>query len=165
MKIFLLFAVFSGFLIAGFLIKRSYKQRKVFFEDIIAFCNHLLVEISFSKNTIATVIETYGNSYALQFRKVVFGYKTILAGKEDITLGKMNAILWIKLKPPERSLIADFFYELGRHGAAEEAQKITNKKAQFDKFRENASARYSKDASIYFKICILLGVAAVILLL
>ena len=165
MKLFFYIAVFACFCAAGYFIWRGYRQRKVFFDNLLSFCNHLLIEISFSKNTVLHVMESYGNSYAAQFRQLLLSYKNLIDEKQDITRERINGIMWKKLKPHERVPITDFFFELGRHGSSEEGEKIENKKVIFDSFHQTAAERLKKEASIYLKLFILLGVGVVILCL
>ncbi|MCL2851219.1 MAG: hypothetical protein FWE01_02555 [Firmicutes bacterium] len=142
-----------------------YKSRKVFFENLISFCDHLSIEISFSKNITLQVIERYYKTYSRHFQSLLQGYSNLLTDKQDITYQNITTLMWNKLKAHEISIITEFFYELGRHGAIEEGEKLENKKIQFDGFLKNAQTAQKKEASIYLKICIILGIAAVILLI
>ena len=157
--------VFATFVGIGIYIWYRYKLRKVFFQNILDFCGHVLVEISFSKSTIRHIIDKYGKTYNKNFRDILHGYQNLLDGKQDITRERIDQLLWKKLKSDEQNAIIDFFYELGRHGVEEERQKIENKKKQFDTFFIAAEVALKRDASIYLKIFIILGIAAVILLL
>ena len=157
--------VFLMFVGLGYMFWRGYRARKVFFQNVLGFCDHLLVEISFSKSTIRTVIDKYGATYGKHFRAVLVGYQALLDDKQDITRERIDALLWAKLKHNERATVADFFYDLGRHGAAEEKLKIENKRAIFDGFFGDAVKALKKDGSIYLKLFILLGVGAVVLLM
>jgi len=65
----------------------------------------------------------------------------------------------------ERDDVADFFYELGKHSAEEECEKIKSARLRFEAHLSAARERLSKDASIYFKICIIVGVGVVIILI
>ena len=165
MKLLSCIAVFAAFCGIGVYIWRGYKQRKIFFENLLAFCDHLLVEISFSKNTVLHVIENYSAGYAVPFQGVLSGYQTLAFQKQDITHERIAVFMWKRLKANERTVVIDFFYELGRHGSTEESQKIQNKKIIFDTYFKLAAESLKRDASIYLKIFILLGIGAVILLL
>jgi uncharacterized protein YutD len=126
----------------------------------------MLVEISFSKSTIRTIIDKYGNTYGARFTSVLTGYQEIIDKRQDITRERIDGLLKkSKLKGAEKSTITDFFYELGRHGCAEEREKIQSKKILFDNFFIEAQTVFKKDASIYFKLFIILGIGAVILCL
>jgi len=166
MHVLLLVAVFASFVGMGFFVRHRYKTRKVFFENLLSFCDHLLIEISFQKNTIRKIIQTYGDSYGRHFREVLNGYQGLIDEKSDITRERMQAFLEKqKLKSHESITVADFFYELGRHGSHQESSKILAKRQTFDTFFNTAATALRRDASIYFKVLILMGVAAVILLL
>ena len=173
MKLLLLFFVFAAFCYTGYYLWKGYHTRKKFFADLLAFCEHLLIEISFSKNTVRNIINTYGSGYGRHFRDVLMNYQKLLDEKSDIKREKIETIFSnkrsfivpFKLKPNEMSEIAEFFYELGRHGSAQEREKIENKKITFDTFFNSAVAAMKRDASIYLKLFILIGAGAVILLL
>ena len=158
-------AVFFIFAAAGYIIWRGYKRRKIFFEDLISFCNHLLVEISFSKNTVSRIIENYSSNYSREFRTTLLKYQDLLHRKKDVTHGNIDISVWRGLKKSARVPVVDFFTELGRHSSSEESEKIQNKKLIFDKLYEQATNSLKRDASIYLKLFILIGVAAVILML
>jgi hypothetical protein len=55
--------------------------------------------------------------------------------------------------------------ELGRHAAAEECEKLQNRKVQIQEFYTKSADALKREATIYLKICILLGIAVVVLLL
>jgi len=157
--------VFAFFVGLGFYVRYRYKSRKVFFQNLLSFCDHLLIEISFQKNTVGKIIETYGDSYARHFRGVLLEYQNLIDQKQDITRDTVGNIPPKFLKSPEATQLADFFYELGRHGSCQESTKIKSRRVTFDNFYQLADKSLKRDASIYFKVLILIGVGAVILLL
>lgn len=162
--IFILF-VCACFVGLGIYIYNVYKMRKVFYENLVSFCNHLSVEINFSKNTTSQVIDTYASGYSANFAKLLAGYKTMIDDKAEITRDGISALMWRRLKKHEQSIVGDFFYELGRHSLHEEQEKIANKKIQFEESLKAAQTALRREASIYLKICIILGIASVILLI
>jgi hypothetical protein len=126
----------------------------------------MLVEISFSKSTIRTIIDKYGKTYGARFTKLLSGYQEIIDKRQDITRERIDGLLKkSKLKGAEKGAISDFFFELGRHGCTQEREKNESKKALFDNFFIEAQTVFKKDASIYFKLFIILGIGAVILCL
>ena len=165
MQLVFLVGIFFAFVALGMYIYLAYKSRKVFFENIVAFCDHLSIEISFSKNVILQVIERYNKSYSRNFQIVLDGYSKLLLEKQDITHASIKKLMWNRLKPHESAIVTEFFYELGRHGASEENEKLSNKKIQFDDFLKTSTQAVRREASIYMKICIILGIAMVILLI
>ena len=160
-----LFGIFGLFVVMGVYIYLNYTMRKKFFDDVLAFCNHLIIEISFSKNNLSSIIERYSQTYAKHFRSVVEGYNALLKQKHDITPESLNHIMWARLKANERQQLVNFFYELGRHGCVEEHEKLMASKQSFQNFHASSVAALRKEASIYLKLCIIVGIGAVILLI
>jgi len=150
--------VFTSFVYAGFRIRRGYKQRRDFFQDLVRFCDHLSTEINFSKNTVEQVIRRYIDTYSPEFAEVLLKYSHLVASKADITQDSLRQFIG-------REDVADFFFELGKHSSFEELEKTKSARLRFESHLTKARDKLSKEASIYFKICIILGVSAVILLL
>ena len=157
--------VFICFVAIGWFVYRDYKLRKQFFESFLLLCDHMTTEIGFSKRTVSQIIDISIESYSPQFAQMLLGFRALLSNNQDITRENLSEHMWSRLKPAERAFMCDFFMELGRHGAAEELDKIARKKSRGQVFCTAATEALKRDASIYFKICILLGIAAVILLL
>lgn len=150
--------IFGAFVFIGFHIWRTYKQRRDFFADLVRFCDHLTTEINFSKNTIEQVINRYIDTYNPQFAEVLLKYSHLLAENADITRQKLGEFI-------ERDDVVDFFFELGKHSVHEECEKIKSARLRFDSLYLNAREKLSREASIYFKISIILGIGVVILLI
>jgi hypothetical protein len=142
----------------GFRIRRGYKYRRDFYQDLVKFCDHLTTEINFSKNTVEQVIRRYIDTYNPGFAELLLKYSHLLAGNSDITRERLKEFI-------EKDDIVDFFLGLGAHSAAEELEKIKSARAHFEGHLTKARDKLSKEAAVYFKICIILGVGAVILLL
>jgi hypothetical protein len=143
----------------------DYKNRRTFFENLSTFCEQMLVEISFSKNTVRQVLQSANSGYGRQFRELCAAYIDLLDRKSDITIERIDEIVPKKIGEQERAHIIDLFFGLGRHGSAEERQKLETKKNIFDKFFTSSDEKMRLRASMYLKIFILIGVTAVILLL
>lgn len=166
MKWGIIVAVFLSFYLFGIFFTLKYRQRKVLFENLCTFCEFLKIEIGFSKNTISNIIETYSGAYGKIFNQILLNYKSLLDNKCDITPQSIETIVTNKIiKPDERALLVDFLSALGRHGSLEEGVKIESKHKIFQNFLSLADAQLKKEASIYKKLFILMGVAAAILLL
>lgn len=150
--------IFGSFVFIGFHIWRGYKIRRDFFADLVKFCDHLTTEINFSKNTVEQVIRRYIDTYNMQFAEVLLKYSHLLARNADITRESLKEFI-------VRDDVADFFFELGKHSAHEECEKIKSARLRFENLYQNAKDKLSHEASIYFKISIILGVGVVILIL
>jgi len=164
MRFFFLGSILCLFTLIGILIQSHYKSRKRFFDDLISFCNHLSVEINFSKNTVAQIIDRYSDSYAKHFDEVIKNYANLQTANADITYDTIQSFMWRRLKKHESSVISDFFYELGRHGVSEETQKLENGLVRFDRFLVDSTSDMTRKASIYMKLSIILGIGVVVLI-
>jgi len=166
MKIIIIATVFLCFFGIGMYIFNRYRVRKIFFQNVTAFCEHLLIEISFQKNTIRNIISIYGNSYAKHFYNLLHLYNDIIEKKQDITRDRIAGILDPKiLKNHEIAILTDFFCDLGRHGAIQEKQKIETKRDAFREILKTCTELLKRDASIYLKLFIFMGVGAVLLII
>ena len=164
MQIIVLGIIFAVFVGVGIHLWRVYAARRRFFADWCAFCAHMGIEISFSKSYIAGVIERYGESYGAHFRDVVSGYKRLLDEKLDVTRDAVDGLMWHRLRMDERAALVDFFVGLGRHGCGEEATKLDGSKMVADGLHQRAVGEVRTRASIYLKLCIIVGIGSVILL-
>ena len=165
MNVILIGGIFCCFVFVGVVIYRTYHARKVYFECLVRFCDALVVEIGFSKRTIAQVIDGFVADMGCNspFRDDILGYKNLLEYNQDIT--RERIVLWDKLKPNEARGVVDFLLELGRHSVTEELEKIGKARARFEFNRAEATDKLKKEASIYLKISIIIGIGVVILLL
>ncbi|MCL2846901.1 MAG: stage III sporulation protein AB [Firmicutes bacterium] len=165
MQFFLLGGIFMGFTLCGVYLWRAYLTRRRFFSDTITFMGYLGIEIAFSKNQIGLVIERYGAGFCEPFRNMITAYKQIMDSRADITRDGINEILWKRLRPDERVVVADLLYNLGRHACAQEEKKLRTKNVEIARLHERAIGEMRSRASIYLKLCIILGIGVVILLL
>ena len=163
MKLILCFGIFSAFVFIGRWIYHAFRARKQYFESLVRFCDNLVTEIGFSKKTVAQIIQTYIDGYSLQFAQDLLSYAGLLRRHEDLT--HENLVLWTGLKTAERHIVTNFFLELGKHSVTEELEKIKKARGRFEAFRAESAEKLKRDASIYLKICILLGIGVVILIL
>jgi hypothetical protein len=151
-------SVFCGCCVVGAIVYFRAKSRVAFYSGLIAFCNNLLTEISFTLTPLAQIIDRYIGSYSKEFRAALHGYRKLLSSKIDITREKC---LEIAADPQ----VADFFYNLGRAGANEEQDKITNAAQLFTNSKKDAEEYLKSKAVVTLKIMIIAGIAGVILLL
>jgi hypothetical protein len=150
--------VFCVCAIIGLTVYFRAKCRVNFFSGLLAFCNNLQTEIGFTLTPIAQVIELYSAAYPKEFLRMLSAYKKMLDSKIDITRERCLEIADI----PQ---VADFFYELGRHGAKEEQSKIAGAIGIFGEMKKSADEYLKTKATLTLKLLLLLGVAGVILLL
>jgi stage III sporulation protein AB len=165
MKIIVCGIIVFGFFAIGWFIKIKAKRRVVFFESLIMFCNHLTTEISFQHDPIARIIKNNIAAYNKNLQQILEEYLYCIENKKTLSIETIKEFLWSGLKPQEAQQFATFLLELGRQGILEEQSKIELKKIVFMSCKDTANAYYNKEASIYMKLSIILGIATVIILL
>jgi stage III sporulation protein AB len=160
-----LILIFLAFVALGFSMRHKYLMRRNFYGSLLAFCNHLELEIGFSKKTVSEIITSYASSYNKHLATTLLAFQSLLDAKHDITRQNLSHAIWTGLRGEEVDRVLDFLTELGRLGSHEEREKIRASRQIFSNFHACAQDALRRDASIYFKICILVGIAVVILLL
>ena len=163
MNTILLIGIFGCIVFIGWHIYSGYRSRKRYFESLTRFCDNLITEVGFSKKTLAQIIDGYYQNYDANFSADLLAFKALLENREDVNQQRLT--LWNGLKTTEHDAVAEFIVGLGRHSVAEEVQKIKNARSRFEVFRTESAEKLKSEASIYFKVCILLGIAVVVLLL
>lgn len=148
----------------GFLIYNRYKSRKIFFENLLHFCDRVLIELGFQNNTISKIIDIYCASYGRHFASTLNLYQNLLNTHADITHDRIAALIPPNLvRAHEIALVVDFFFELGRHGIDGEKRKTTSARATFHEIFTDCAKRLKTDAAVFFKLFVFMGAAAVIL--
>jgi len=107
---------------------------------------------------VEQVIHRYIDTYNPQFAELLLKYSHLLAQNADITREALHEFM-------PRDDVVDFFFELGKHSAHEECAKIKSARLRFEAQYMTAREKLKLEASIYFKICIIVGVGVVILLI
>ena len=165
MKFILVGIVVLGMGYIGFGLSSFYKRRKRFFEDLILFCEKLCVDISFSKETLSSIISSNLNYFSKDFVSVLNLYLSYL--KTNTT--ELNSqIIFNKstlIKDEEKELVTVFFKSLGRLDASNQVSEINNFKTKFLNFKTVAEEENKKFGGLSLKLMLLLGLLVVIILI
>lgn len=165
----IIFAILGFFSFLGIYIYLLYKKKKRFFQDIISFLNEFKIELGFSKSEISNIINRSCKNYGRYFKQSLAAYDSLLTTKQDITRESLYNIFTshphIKLKTDEIELITDFFYNLGKHGSAQELEKTENSRAQIEIMHKLSDENLKSEGKIYLKLCIIAGLVVVIILI
>jgi hypothetical protein len=151
-------SVFCGCVAVGLVIYFRARSRVRFCSGLVAFCNNLQVEIGFTLTPISQIIDNYIGTYPNEFARALARYQRLLNERNDITRERCAEIVPI----PQ---VADFFYELGRHGANEEQAKIAGAAGVFAEMKRAAEDNLKNRAVVALKLAVIAGIAGVILLL
>lgn len=165
MKIILILIVVISMTYIGFGISRYYVKRKKIFEDLILLCEKLCVEISFSKNTLSSIISSNVNLFSKDFKNIINTYLNYLKNNNEVLtkdfLFKKNTLL----NDDEKELILNFFYNLGRLDASNQISQINDYKNKFIELKQKTNEENSKFGSLSLKLLILMGLLIGIILI
>lgn len=165
MKFILVGVVLVGMGYIGFGLARFYRRRKRFFADLILFCEKLCVDISFSKETLKTIVSSNLTNFSKDFKNVLERYLDFLSLKSSEVTPNLLFKSSTLLSKEEQENIALFFKSLGRLDASNQIADINNFKNKFLNFQSNADEENKKFGSLSLKLMLLFGALVVIILI
>lgn len=165
MKFILVGVVLVGMGYIGFGLARFYRRRKRFFADLILFCEKLCVDISFSKETLKTIVSSNLTNFSKDFKNVLERYLDFLSLKSSEVTPNLLFKSSTLLSKEEQENIALFFKSLGRLDASNQVADINNFKNKFLNFQSNADEENKKFGSLSLKLMLLFGALVVIILI
>ena len=119
MKYILILVIVAACTIFGYLLSHKYKKRRDFFNSLIMFSNKLSVDINFSRQKLAGVVESFDKTYSKNLYGIKENYLTYLASKDELS----KESLFSKNSPAsneEKDLIFLFFKcQIGRASCRE----------------------------------------------
>jgi stage III sporulation protein AB len=165
MKFILVGVVLVGMGYIGFGFARFYRRRKRFFADLILFCEKLCVDISFSKETLKTIVSSNLTNFSKDFKNVLERYLDFLSLKSSEVTPNLLFKGSTLLSKEEQENIALFFKSLGRLDVSCQVVDINNFKNKFLNFQSNADEENKKFGSLSLKLMLLFGALVVIILI
>jgi len=147
----MIFLIISCFIYIGYSINLYYKNRCVFYKNLIDFLNIYENEISFNKNNIYSILENHS------FGKVL----------DHFLKGYLNCnIIYPKyILETETKEINNLLDSLGKKDIDGEIQNIKNFKLKFEHFYKSCSDDYKKKGKLSLKLSFVLGLIVTILLI
>lgn len=143
----------------GLLIKRRYASRVTFFKSASAFCIMLSDELSMRKTPIPVVCDKFTAG-----RRGVFE-DLLCEWARSVKLGKNADFDKYKLlKNDETKDIATFLNMLGKTDLKDQLAHVEHYKEAFDRKTTECESQSKKQGAMYFKLCVLLGIAIILIL-
>ncbi len=164
MKWIILAALFIACVTVGYVFSIKYKRRVQFYSALILFAQKLDVEINFSRERLKKLIEGMDE----KTKKSLFGldknFLSYLEGTEELSEEKLfkNCPL---LKSEEKEMVFLFFKSLGRSDVLGQTKEIQNFLKRFDDSLSKCAAENKKYGSLCFKLGIIAGLFAIVILI
>lgn len=145
----------------GLLIKRRYKSRAEYFKSACEFAKCATTELGMKKTPMPDVAENFLKGRSGDFEKTVETWLDL--ARKGQTFAYENASASI-LKNEEKKQIADFFSALGKTSLDDQLSHIGYYENMFESKRAKCEDESKKLGGMYFKLCVLLGIAIMLIL-
>lgn len=160
MKIFLLIIVLICCILVAFKIKNYFKDRKVFFENLITFCQNIKNKISYQNEKLGLMIKDELNSnYDKGFLEFLKEFQKYI--NQDIDKNNLKIVLAKKLnflKDNEIDALFNYILKIGNSFQEEEIEHIIYFEKWANHQLEKINSFNSRFASLYFKLFVILGI-------
>lgn len=145
----------------GLLIKRRYKSRTMYYKSACEFAKCVATELSMKKTPMPDVAENFLKGRNGDFEKTVETWLDL--AKKGQTFVYENTLVSL-LKNDEKKQIADFFSALGKTALDDQLSHIGYYENVFESKRAKCEDESKKLGGMYFKLCVLLGIAIMLIL-
>ena len=164
-KIILLITILVACVLIGLGISNYYKKRKVFFGDLLQFCEELLNEVNFMQTKLMEMTVKSDGRYKSSLNDVLKGYQQYLANRTSFDAFKNNSNDFVNfLKEEEQDQFFEFLKGIGGLDVENESNNIRNYIIAFKRRVEDAESEHKKYYGLYIKMSVIAGLALVILL-
>ena len=156
MSMSLILRIIGGGLIAlvcayvGVLVKRRYKTREKFFKDACDYFSFFEKELTFKKTPLPEINKAFAKTRDGDFALLVANS----AEKPRLSF----------LKPDEKQSVDSALAGLGKSVYDEQVAFVKRWQAEFKEKADKCASENKKYGGMYFKLCVLLGIALLILI-
>lgn len=145
----------------GLAIRRYYISRKIFYEELLGFIDAFVNNITYLKSPLPKVINDYAGEKKSDFCKVIREFGAIISHGEFIGSGKTVKIGVIGSK--ETNDINAFLAELGKYDSSTQLNNLGSWRSRFDIAYKTAVTKANTYGALAFKLGVLLGILAMII--
>ncbi len=147
----------------GLLVKRRYKSREAFYTRSVAFIKYLKSEMTLKKTPIPDVVDNFTSGQKGDFDRMLKEcIDEIKAGNDYQTIYDKVGIS--ALKAEEKKEIVSFLCALGKSTLDDQLSLINAYNLTFEQRRDKCAKDSKQLGSMYFKLCVLLGLAIILIL-
>ena len=138
----------------GLIVKRRYKSRERIYTDARDYFVYFERELVGFKTTLPEINAKYAKQKAGEFSDFLIKYYAKTEQKNALSA----------LKKEEKSLMEEALSGLGKTSFEEQIKYLKRWQSEYSEKAEKAATDNKKYGGMYFKLCVLLGIAAIILL-
>ncbi len=154
-------AVISSYV--GLLVKRGYKDKVVFYKDMVSFTESFKRDMSFLKTPLLDFCSSYLKDKKSKVAELLGEYTTELRlkGKFERDSSKWD---FAHLSREEKEELILFFNTLGKTSYNEQQSFLDKSESIFLSRVKKCEDDYKKKGNMYFKLFVLLGIALMVIL-
>jgi len=149
--------------LVGVTIKKRYKNRLRFYTSACEYGQMMASELSFKKTPIPQIAQKFTQSRNGEFERVL--NECMSEAREgkgaDHALEKINVA---HLKREEKAELFDFLCGRGKSALGDQLATVAHYNEIFEKRRKKCEEDSKKLGNMYFKLCVLLGLAIMLIL-
>ena len=138
---------------SGYRLSVKYSDRRIFFTDFYSFNEKMINEVSFSQNSLLSLIENE-SKLNRDFGKLIF---------EIINTKEKNCVKY--LKDEEIEMISGYINKLGKSDRESQITYLSSEKKIIDEMRVAAINEEKKYAKLYVKLGFLFGLIVFVVLI
>jgi len=165
MKILLVLFVISATSFMGFTAGRQYKNKVIFFRDLLLFCVYVKNEVSFFKSKLSDILNKGKLNCNENFNDLCKIANQSLQQGRFVLLEEKNLHFLKFLSFSERQTITNFFNFLGKSDENNQKNQIDSYEKIFSDYSERAKQDYDSKAGLYGKLGVYAGLFLAILCL
>lgn len=147
----------------GYMIKKSYKNKNDFLNELDLFINYLIVEIKNNKDSLIIIINRFIKSNNIGLNKFLLDYINILNStfeEKEIYSIIPNNIFFTK---NETEFVFELFNNLGKYDFENEIGNLNKQKNELQVYRDKAKDDLIKKGDLYFKLSLMLSLAIILI--
>lgn len=140
--------------LAGFMLTKKYKFRKIFMYDLYTFNERLISEVNFTRMPLSVFFTKYeyGTDFTLLLEKIKNqNFESVQVEYRYLTI-------------KQKQITEEYFTMIGKSDWKSQSDYLKNVRAELDKEKTETYEEYKKFLSLYVKLGFLLGLVLAILL-
>lgn len=155
-KVIICILLICAFLYIGIVITTNLKKRKIFWQEIINFCDILSSNIGFGQKKLNFIIKEFVDDQAV-YSKTFF--------LQNIDANKVLMPKNIELEKAEEKLLVEFFTGIGDKDSNSEVERIKIFRQQFCGIEAGYIERCKRFSPLIVKLCLIFGIMVCIVLI
>ncbi len=148
---------------AGLLIKRRYRDRALFYKSACEYAQTMTSELTLNKTPIPVIAQKFGQGRKGDFERVLS--ECVELAKEGKPLDEISQKVSVpRLKAEEKKEILSFLCGSGKSALNDQLSQVAHYREKFEQRRKKCEDDSKKLGGMFFKLCVLLGIAIMLIL-